>query len=192
MKKIFYLFLFFISQFFCAQEMNATHLMGSDITYQCLGNNKYRVTVTVYRDCNGIQLQNSPLVVKCSTGANISKSFNLIETKVNDITRLGRNCPIVSKCAGSDYPYGIEQHIMEVDVDLSSFASAGCCWIILSWEQSARNVAINTGASGQNFYSEAKVNLCVTPCNHRCLLQIRLLLFAKDKILFLITGLWIH
>jgi gliding motility-associated-like protein len=32
-------------------SLNATHLVGGDITYTCLGNNAYEVTLTVYRDC---------------------------------------------------------------------------------------------------------------------------------------------
>ncbi len=30
---------------------NATHIIGGEISYQCLGNNKYRVALDVFRDC---------------------------------------------------------------------------------------------------------------------------------------------
>lgn len=36
----------------------ATHLMGGQITYECIGPNQYRVTVKLYRDCGGIALEN--------------------------------------------------------------------------------------------------------------------------------------
>lgn len=32
--------------------MSATHLVGGEITYSCLGNNDYEITLTIYRDCN--------------------------------------------------------------------------------------------------------------------------------------------
>lgn len=32
-------------------QANATHIVGGEVTYTCLGNNKYRITLTVYRDC---------------------------------------------------------------------------------------------------------------------------------------------
>ncbi|TVR79294.1 MAG: PKD domain-containing protein [Chitinophagaceae bacterium] len=39
------LYLFFI------QDIMATHVAGGEITYTCLGNNEYEVTLTFYRDC---------------------------------------------------------------------------------------------------------------------------------------------
>lgn len=30
----------------------AAHLIGGQITYECLGNDDYRVTIKIYRDCN--------------------------------------------------------------------------------------------------------------------------------------------
>ena len=32
-------------------QANATHLIGGDISYECLGNNQYEVTLNIYRDC---------------------------------------------------------------------------------------------------------------------------------------------
>lgn len=37
--------------FFCFPAY-ATHIIGAEITYECLGNNNYRITLDVYRDCN--------------------------------------------------------------------------------------------------------------------------------------------
>jgi len=33
--------------------LRATHLMGGQITYECIGPNRYRITVKLYRDCGG-------------------------------------------------------------------------------------------------------------------------------------------
>lgn len=41
--------LFFLSGFLTT--LNATHIVGGEITYKCLGNNQYEVTLIVYRDC---------------------------------------------------------------------------------------------------------------------------------------------
>ncbi|HLP96720.1 MAG TPA: gliding motility-associated C-terminal domain-containing protein [Saprospiraceae bacterium] len=32
-------------------SLRATHIVGGEITYKCLGNNNYEITLTVYRDC---------------------------------------------------------------------------------------------------------------------------------------------
>ena len=46
-------------------QSKASHVMGSDITYECLPNGQYVFTVTIYRDCAGANL-----------GATTSLSFN--------------------------------------------------------------------------------------------------------------------
>ncbi len=35
-----------------AFDASAAHLVGGEITYQCLGGNNYRITLRIYRDCN--------------------------------------------------------------------------------------------------------------------------------------------
>jgi gliding motility-associated-like protein len=49
---------------FFSAKMTATHIVGGEITYQCLGNDQYRVTLTVYRDCyNGQPNFDNPAIV---------------------------------------------------------------------------------------------------------------------------------
>ncbi|MBL0104160.1 MAG: hypothetical protein IPP51_10690 [Bacteroidetes bacterium] len=36
----------------------ASHSMGSDLTYHCLGGNQYEITLSFYRDCAGIDADN--------------------------------------------------------------------------------------------------------------------------------------
>ena len=33
-------------------QLNATHLVGGTMTYECLGNNVYKIKLTIYRDCS--------------------------------------------------------------------------------------------------------------------------------------------
>jgi len=33
------------------QSLNATHIVGGEMTYRCLGNNQFEITLVVYRDC---------------------------------------------------------------------------------------------------------------------------------------------
>ena len=46
-KSVLTLMLFVIGSF----QAKATHIVGGEITYRCLGNNKYEIILTVYRDC---------------------------------------------------------------------------------------------------------------------------------------------
>ena len=52
MKKLLFVALLLILSY---PKLNATHIIGGEITYSCLGDNKYEVTLTVFRDCyNGV------------------------------------------------------------------------------------------------------------------------------------------
>ncbi|MAT54266.1 MAG: hypothetical protein CMN32_07265 [Saprospirales bacterium] len=47
-KALFWMVLFLIA---CTNLAKASHIIGGEIRYQCLGNNQYRVILDVYRDC---------------------------------------------------------------------------------------------------------------------------------------------
>lgn len=47
LKAVMTLMLFVIG----SNQVSATHIVGGEITYRCLGNNKYEIILTVYRDC---------------------------------------------------------------------------------------------------------------------------------------------
>jgi len=42
---------FFALFIFVGFQAQATHIVGGEMTYRCLGNNKYEIILTVYRDC---------------------------------------------------------------------------------------------------------------------------------------------
>lgn len=44
-------FILFIIYLFSNNYASATHIIGGELTYTCLGNNRYEVLLTVYRDC---------------------------------------------------------------------------------------------------------------------------------------------
>ncbi|MBS1945746.1 MAG: hypothetical protein JST98_11245, partial [Bacteroidetes bacterium] len=50
-------------------EARATHAMGGELTYKCLGNNKWEVTLNFYRDCNGVAAPTN-----CNNGLQFSVS----------------------------------------------------------------------------------------------------------------------
>ncbi len=60
-----YRFILFTLLLFCStSSLLATHIVGGEITYRCLGNNSYEITLTVYRDCyNGVPNFDNPASV---------------------------------------------------------------------------------------------------------------------------------
>jgi len=59
------------------QEIRANHLVGGTMTYSCLGDNNYSITLTIYRDCSsGTQFDNlAPVGIFNSAG-------NLLSTEL--------------------------------------------------------------------------------------------------------------
>ena len=104
---------------------NATHMMGGDITYECISPGKYKLTVKIYRDCRGIPFNNPLMSVFCADGGSISNSVNLNYTRVGikDITPICLNgtppCNPQNQTAGE----GIEEHTFEAIVDYDEISS---------------------------------------------------------------------
>lgn len=47
-------YLFIIISLSLGFQLHASHIVGGEMYYDCLGNNKYRVTIKLYRDCNSM------------------------------------------------------------------------------------------------------------------------------------------
>ncbi len=138
----------------------ATHFSGGEIYWDCLGNNQYRITLVVYRDCAGInvdpnvtlQLQspcgNTSLVVSTPGGVEISQLCDLELPN--------------STCNGGSLP-GIEQYIYTGIVTLAPCDS----WTISYTNIYRNNAIVNLQNPGtQRTYIRAVVNTTVTPCNN--------------------------
>lgn len=148
----------FVFALFSINQVNATHVMGGEITYKNVGSKKLVITVTAYRDCNGIALSNSLLTIKSDSGS-FAHTLSLIS--VTDITGINSRCPIQSRCIDTGL-YGIEEHIYRDTIDFSTRKE---CKFTLGWMQCCRNSNISTGAADFNYYMEATYNKCLTPNN---------------------------
>lgn len=70
--RYFFAFLLFTG---CILQANATHIVGGEMTYKCLGNNQYEITLIVYRDCyTGIPPFDDPASI-----AVFDSSWNLVQ-----------------------------------------------------------------------------------------------------------------
>ncbi|HYG16506.1 MAG TPA: hypothetical protein VEC12_12185, partial [Bacteroidia bacterium] len=136
--------------------------MGSDITYRCLSASKYEITITVYRDCNGIPLGTVQVYTTTCNTSSWSRTDTLTEVSVRDITGINPACTTQSRCNGS-YIYGFEEHVLKDTIDLSGLS---CTEFSISWQESARNSTITTGAADYNFYTEAILYNYPNVCNN--------------------------
>jgi hypothetical protein len=143
-------------------DASATHLMGSDISFQKIGLLKYKVTYKLYRECSGVPLNG--LVFKIH---NSSKSDSIVCTRIS-IKDISLKCSKdTNPCTPSNSTsnQGVEEHVYVRVLDFSSgrFASynnLNDCFLSFSVETCCRDGAITTISPG-NYYSESKINLCL-------------------------------
>jgi gliding motility-associated-like protein len=169
MKRLLFIFFFLLS----FSTANASHMMGGDITYECISPGKYKLTVKIYRDCRGIPFNNPLMSAFCADGGNISNSVNInyTRTAIKDITPICLNGTGPCNPQNTSSSEGIEEHTFEAIVDFNTspfkaIKDAGCCEVKIKVEQQARNGAITNIVAG-NFYTDAMINICNvgTKCN---------------------------
>jgi len=149
-------------------EARATHAMGGDITYECLGNNQYRVNMSFFRDCNGVAAPTScsnglGFTVRSTTcGANINACFVLQNVQI--VTPICPGAP--DRCNNPSGVYGVERYRYSAVINLTQWAGCGTDWNI-EWELCCRNNAITSlnNPGGRNLYLNARLNNTITPCN---------------------------
>ncbi|MEX1132710.1 MAG: hypothetical protein WEC15_05765, partial [Flavobacteriales bacterium] len=150
-------------------EAQATHAMGGELTYECIGPNLYRVRLNFYRDCNGVaaptNCTNGRQFRMRSTqcGATINPCFGLEGVEI--VTPICLSA--VDRCNSSQGQYGIQRFRYSTVVDLSQWAGCGTDWII-DWDLCCRNNAITSlnNPGGRNLYLTASLNNTLQPCNN--------------------------
>jgi gliding motility-associated-like protein len=154
--------------------LKADHLMGSDITWKCLGSDTFLITVTVYRDCNGISMPGQSFDITCGDkkGGGTITSISTTQSKGKDITPVcKKSCSKCGKVVNTAYgdpkckfPYGIELYTFTAKVIFAKQSGfKGCCNAKISWEQCCRSGTLTCGGNWQNFHVEATINRCAKP-----------------------------
>jgi len=124
--------------------LNASHLMGGEITWVCNGNGTYEFYLKLFRDCNGVPGPNS--VTLTSNGPVTAILCSLIGQ--NDISPVGPGCPTCPAPAG--FASASEEFIYKsAEITLNGMPPAGGWYFYYS--DCCRNAAItniNVSSSG--------------------------------------------
>ena len=146
-------------------DMRATHAMGADLTYECIGPNQYKVKLQFFRDCHGIEPE-FLLSVRASS-ASCNSIFTVNMTRVGAPEIITPLCPgEPDECIGNG-TYGVQQYFYEGTTTLPTCAGGGNDWVF-SWTECCRNTAITTLIlpDGQDFYVTAKLDNTLSDCNN--------------------------
>lgn len=154
--------LFFAIAFLLPNEVNATHVMGANITYTCVSPGQYDVFFTLYRDCRGIEAEASITIDYRSQQCGINNSITL--SRIAGPTDITPVCPGQATSCSGNGQYGVQRFLYKGTLNLP--AGCGSDWI-LSWDLCCRNAAINTlsNPSNQGTYVETILNNTLSPCN---------------------------
>ena len=181
---------------FFTTSSKASHIVGGDIEYECIGPRTWKIKLTLYRDCTGVPLCNSmscsiPVVARpnttlnppgCSATPN-QVNFNLNLVKVSDVgqsnlTLCGNTakngCTNLGTVTPGSYTPSIELYVFEgtLNLNLPTLNATNTCpyWDVF-WENCCRNNGIlnlqNPGGTG--FRIGATINIfwqSSTPCKN--------------------------
>ncbi|WCL82166.1 gliding motility-associated C-terminal domain-containing protein [Saprospira sp. CCB-QB6] len=170
------LLLLLLISFSGLSPLKATHFMGFDLTYSCVGPNQYLVTLKAYRDCDGASLGSSFNINYQSTSCGVSGSLSLSRISATDITPL---CPSATSACSGGSTLGVEAHVYQGTLNLPT----ACNDWVLSTSSCCRNNAITnlSGPGSNSIYVETTLDNTVSPCNSSPV-------FASDPTPFSCTG----
>lgn len=165
MKNIHYIFCCFILLLTGYHQAQASHIKAIDMSYTCLGNNQYEVTMQLYRDCNGIA---SPPVLPIDIIGMGSCAGNAFRIHLNSTSNLiiSSVCSTLNtSCNGGSAP-ATEVHIYTGIITLPPTFS-GCPWR-LSAQLCCLSSSITNilGSASSAIYTELIIVDSVMGCNN--------------------------
>ena len=136
--------------------------MGADLTYQSMGGNMYKVTVSFYRDCIGIPAPANPFVTINSSSCGQSLGVTCYPRPGTGQEVTPSCSSSVTTCNGGSFT-GIQEWVYDGIVTLP----AQCTDWVFGYSLCCRNAAITTitSPSTNTFYIYATLNNTITPEN---------------------------
>ena len=164
-NKFFYLLLFFSILTCSHQKAYASHAVGGDISYICLGSNVYKYRLSLYRDCSGSTMLSTQTlnISSAACGISFTTVLNLLPGYPIEVSPLCPSSLASSTCRGGALP-GIEQYIYEGTVTMPDTCDD---WTI-SWTLCCRNPDITTLTSpgAVSMTLKSTLNNRIIPCNN--------------------------
>lgn len=143
------------------KHAKASHAMGMDLTYECLGANVYEFTLNFYRDCDGITPPTTAIIDinSASCGVSTTLTLNQIGMPV-DISPLCSSA--LSTCVGGINP-GAQQYTYTGTFTLPS----NCNDWVFSYDICCRNNDITNlvSPSSQDLYIQSTLDNTGGSCN---------------------------
>lgn len=150
---------------FWGQQARASHAMAADLSIRCTGGNTYEVTLSFYRDCDGIRPPSAYTVDVNSTSCSVNTTLSTI-LQPNFPQEVSPLCPSQvnsSTCNGGTLT-GIQEWVYRGTITLPM----ACPDWVFSFREFARNAAVTTlfNPGLQFIYLETILDNAQAPCNN--------------------------
>lgn len=147
--------------FFLSIPLFASHIVGGETNYKCLGNNQYEVTFILYRDCGAISAPNTLSVTldapNCGASAP-NETLTLVSLLGTEVTPI---CSSVSSSCSGGTIYGIERYEYQGTITLPSACDS---WQI-GWTTCCRSPSVTNG-NASSTYLEVSINNSQGSCSN--------------------------
>lgn len=161
MKKILNVFILINTLVFTSFLAYGSHVPGGNITYQCLGNNQFQITLTLYEDCGTAFASASDETIDITSDCGHNLTLDLTNTVYQqNISQLCPSSMGQSECNGGNLP-GVYMHQWQGIITLP----AQCDSWRFSFDDCCRNSSSNLVGSSSDYYFYADLNNLDSPCN---------------------------
>jgi hypothetical protein len=178
-------FICFVTLAFLSFNVNATHIAGGDVEYECTGPRTWKIRLTIYRLCTGAPLCSNmsctqPMTARpnttlnpagcAATPNNVAMTLSLV--KVEDMGKTNvalcgnvakNGCNNLGQVTPGPYNPSIEKYVFEgtLNLSMSSLNNSNCAYWDVYWELCCRNDNIwnLAGSGGQSFRIGATINI---------------------------------
>lgn len=151
--------------FLMPTEVEASHIMGYDVNYQCINNCTIRVEQRAYRDCTGSSIISpTPFqFVPQTTGCGLPTPLGPWSAQqVQEVTPICGT--IQTQCSQSGATInGVEEYYWWRDYDICGL---GNCIFTLEWTTCCRNPAITNTNSSSIWVGATTLNTGLSQCNN--------------------------
>lgn len=144
----------------------ASHYMGSELTYTCLGNHQYEIELAFYADCSAIPAGSSANVVLSAAGCGVSnQTLALALHSTTDVTPVCASEP--TSCNGGSGTFGINRIVYKGVVTLPMGTNGYCDNWQVTYNSCCRNMYPTSimNPAAQSHYISAHIDDSNNFCN---------------------------
>ncbi len=145
-----------------SSEIRATHIVGGEMTYECLGSNNYRISLKLFRDCG---TGNAPFDAPAYMGLyNNTTLIKEISIAFDQLQVVSLSNQIVSPCFTTPSNVCVEEFTYDTILNLPPLPGG----YTVTYQRCCRNNSIlnivNPGAVGATYYTQIP-DTSVVKCN---------------------------